>query len=114
MTLGKGIEQLQVFATFWAFSCIATAVYLFANGMLKTQLCKVIFDVIFSLATVPSFLYANLHFNNGEFRLFVFLAVAFGAITTYICFRSTLDKLSAKLYNLFTNKKVDNNGKTIL
>ena len=114
MILGKGIEQLQIFATFWAFSTIATAVYLFVNGFVKTQLARVIFDTIFSIAIVPAFWGANVHFNNGEFRLFVFLAVALGIATSYFCFCSTLDKLSAKLYNLFTTKKVDNNGKAIL
>lgn len=112
--LGKGIEQLQIFATFWAFSTLVTVVYLFANGLARSQLSKVILDVIFSIAVVPTFWMANLHFNNGEFRLFLFVAVAFGIATSYICFRSTLDKLSAKLYNLFTKQKVDNNGKTIL
>ena len=114
MTLGKGIEQLQVFATFWAFSTIATAVYLFVNGFVKTQLARVVLDVIVSVAMVPCFLKANIHFNNGEFRLFVFVALALGVATSYFCFRSTLDKLSTKLYNLFTTKKVDNNGKAIL
>lgn len=112
--LGKGIEQLYLFGTFWAFSTIATVVYLFALGFLKTQLSKVIFDVIFSLAVVPLFLMANLHLNNGEFRLFVLFALTIGALTSCICFRSTLDKLSNKLYNLFTKQKVDNNGKGIL
>ena len=114
MTLGKGIEQLQVFGTFWALATVATVVYLFANGFAKTQLARVILDAIFSLFAVPAFLIANVHFNNGEFRLFVFFAVALGIATSYICFRSTLDKLSAKLYNLFTTKKLDNDGKTIL
>ena len=114
MTLGKGIEQLQIFATFWALATVATVVYLFVNGFAKTQLARIIVDLIFSLFAVPAFLIANVHFNNGEFRLFVFLAVALGVTTSYICFRSTLDKLPAKLYNLFTTKKVDNNGKTIL
>ena len=114
MTLGKGIEQLQIFSTFWALATVATVVYLFVNGFAKTQLARIIVDAIFSLFAVPAFLLANVHFNNGEFRLFVFFAVALGVATSYICFRSTLDKLSAKLYNLFTTKKVDNNGKTIL
>ena len=114
MTLGKGIEQLHVFASFWAFACIATVLYSFVVGFLKTQISRVIFDVIFSVAVVPLFLMANLHFNNGEFRLFVFLAMALGVATSCICFCRTLDKLSAKLYNLFTKQKVDNNGKGIL
>jgi hypothetical protein len=114
LTLGKGIEQLYVFGAFWAFATIATAVYLFAQGVVKTQLSKVIFDVIFSLAIVPLFLIANLHLNNGEFRLFVLFALVVGVLTSCICFRPTLDKLSNKLYNLFTKQKVDNNGKGIL
>ncbi len=112
--LGKGIEQLQIFATFWALATVAGTVYLFVNGFVKTQLARVVADSIFSIAAVPLFLMANLHFNNGEFRLFVFVALALGVATSYFCFCSTLDKLSTKLYNLFTNKKVDNNGKTIL
>ena len=87
---------------------------MFINGFVKTQLARVIFDTIFSIAMVPCFLKANIHFNNGEFRLFVFVALALGVATSYFCFRSTLDKLSTKLYNLFTTKKVDNNGKAIL
>lgn len=114
MTLGKGIEQLHLFGAFWAFACIATAVYLFVGGFLKTQLSRVIFDVIFSVAVVPLFLTANLHLNNGEFRFFVFFAIFLGVVTSCICFRRTLDKLSCKLYNLFTKPKVDNNGKGIL
>ena len=114
MTLGKGIEQLQVFATFWAFSTLATAVYLFANGFVKSQIARVICDVIFSLLVVPLFLTANLHLNNGEFRLYLFLAMALGVITSCICFGRILDKLANKLYNLFTTKKVDNNGKDFL
>ncbi len=112
--LGKGIEQLYLFATFWAFGCVFTVTYLFVLSLLKTQLAKVIFDVIFSVVTVPVFLIANLHLNNGEFRLFLPLAVIFGVATSCICFRRTVDKLSNKLYNLFTKQKVDNNGKTIL
>lgn len=112
--LGKGIEQLYLFSTFWAFSTIVTVVYLFVLGFLKTQLSKVIFDVIFSLAIVPLFLMANLHLNNGEFRLFVLFALFLGVLTSCICFRPTLDKLSNKLYNLFTKQKVDDNGKGIL
>ena len=114
MTLGKGIEQLQVFAVFWAFACIATVVYWFVNSLLKAQLYKVIFDVIFSVAVVPLFLLANLHFNNGEFRLFWVVAIACGVLTSCICFGRTLDKFASKLYNLFTKPKVDNNGKGIL
>ncbi len=114
MTLGVGIEQLQVFATFWALTTLAVVVYLFVNSLMKTHLSKVIFDVIFSLAIVPSFLLANLHFNNGEWRLFVFFALFLGVVTSRICFGRTLDKLANKLYNLFTTSKVDNNGKDIL
>lgn len=112
--LGKGIEQLYLFATFWAFGCVFTVTYLFVLSLLKTQLAKVIFDVIFSVVTVPVFLIANLRLNNGEFRFFVPFAVMLGVVTSCICFRRTVDKLSNKLYNLFTKHKVDNNGKTIL
>lgn len=111
---GKGIEQLYLFATFWAFGCVFTVVYLFVSSLLKTQLAKVIFDVIFSVMIVPAFLMVNLHLNNGEFRLFVPLAVILGVATSCICFRRTVDKFSNKLYNLFTKHKVDNDGKTIL
>ncbi len=112
--LGKGIEQLYLFATFGAFGCICTVVYLFVLSLAKTQLAKVIFDTIFSTLIVPLFLLANLHLNNGEFRLFVPFAVLFGVAISCICFRRTVDKLSNKLYNLFTKRKVDNNGKIVL
>ncbi|MBO5866431.1 MAG: hypothetical protein J6Q55_00055 [Clostridia bacterium] len=114
MTLGKGIEQLQVFATFWAISLLATVVYLFVNGFVKNQLARVICDTIVSFGAILLFFWANLRFNNGEFRLFVFVAVAFGIATSCICFRRTLDKVTNKLYNLFTKPKVDNNGKDFL
>ena len=114
MTLGKGIEQLQVFATFWALACICAVVYLFVNAFVKSQLATAICDTIFSIFAIPTFLWANLHFNNGEFRLFVSVAVVLGIATSCFCFSKSLDKLANKLYNLFTKPKVDNNGKDFL
>lgn len=109
MTLGKGIEQLYVFVTDVAFGVIATSLYIIANNFAQKRwqvivtdcICAVIFAVIFELF--------NLHCNNGEVRLFVFLGVGVGILLATCCKR-TLDKVSSTLYNLFINVGDADNG----
>ncbi len=114
MTLGVGVAQFCVFLLFWACSVVVSTAYLFGEKLCKTMVATVIFDVIFSVGAILFFIYLNIQTNNGECRLFLFLAIALGIVTSYFCFARPLDKLSNKVYNLFTTGKVDKNGSNIL
>lgn len=115
MTLGKGIEQLGVFAVFCVLGVVLVALYLFGYGLFRSKLAAVIFDVLFGAAGIFATIFVNLQVNNGEFRLFIFVGMFFGGIIAYFVCKSPLDKVSNALYNLFTTKIADkDNGKNIL
>ncbi|MDE7454522.1 MAG: spore cortex biosynthesis protein YabQ [Clostridia bacterium] len=105
--LGKGIEQLYVFAVFVVFSLALCAVYLFGIGLFRSRLATLLFDVIFGVTSLCATVLLNLAVNNGEFRLFVFVAMALGAIICVATCKTLLDKVSSALYNLFTTKVED-------
>ena len=116
--LGEGIEQLCVFAVFFVLGVGFSAIYIFFVGLTKHKLAAIIFDCLFGAIALYVIWKVNLEVNNGEFRAFLFVGLAIGAVTTFVTCKTTLDKLSAMLYNLFTNlfadKSVDKDGKTIL
>ncbi len=114
MTLGVGDEQLWIFLLFWAISVVIATVFLLLDKLCKKYIWVVVADVMFCSMAFCLFFACNLHFNNGAFRIFPLFAMALGFKTAHICFARPLDKVVNKLYNLFTNKKVDKNGKDIL
>lgn len=105
--LGEGIEQLQVFAVFAVLGLALTAVYLFFMGLFKSRLATIIFDAIYGAAAIYAVFITNLSINNGQFRLFIFVALALGAIIGVATCKTLLDKASSALYNLFTTKTED-------
>lgn len=116
MILGEGIEQFYVFCAFFAFGALLALPYLFALGLMKNKVISIIFDAVYCTATVFLLWKFNLQTNNGECRAFVFLAFFAGIATSCATCKSMLDKLSFRLYNLFTLKrKVSaDDGKTVL
>ena len=113
--LGAGAEQLYVFAVFFVHGVGISAFYMFFLGLTRTKLAAVIFDSLFGAAAIYLTWKLNLEVNNGEFRAFLFVAIAVGCAVTYLTCKRTLDKLSSLLYNLFTEKLVDkSDGKSIL
>ena len=112
--LGEGIEQLCVFAVFVVVGVVLSALYLFAVGLTKPRLAAIIFDCIFGATALFVIWKVNLEVNNGECRAFLFVALTLGCVTTFVTSKSTLDKLSAMLYNLFTTKLAERNGTDIL
>ena len=112
--LGEGIEQLCVFAVFFALGVGFCALYVFGAGLTKTKLAAIVFDCIFGAVATYVIWKVNLEVNNGECRAFLFVALAFGCVISLVTCKSTLDKLSAMLYNLFTTKLVDDDGETVL
>lgn len=109
MTLGAGVEQLYVFAVFWALGVGFFVVYLFATGLTRTPLSAFIFDGLFGALLLWCVWRVNLRVNNGEFRLFVFVGLALGGATTFFTCKTTLDKLSSLLYTWFTTSTVAKN-----
>ncbi len=115
MTLGEGIQQFYVFCAFVALGAVVALPYLFVLGLIKDNLFSVIWDVVYGVATIFLLWKFNLDFNNGEFRLFIFVAFLLGIAISCATCKSTLDKLSSRLYNLATLKKaVAQDGKTVL
>ena len=112
--LGEGIEQLCVFAVFFALGVGFSALYIFGVGLTKPKIAAIIFDCIFGAVCLYVIWKVNLEVNNGECRAFLFVALIFGCAITFVTCKRTLDKLSAMLYNLFTTKLVDNDGSHIL
>ena len=112
--LGKGIEQLCVFAVFFVLGAGFSAIYIFGVGLTKPKIAAIIFDSILGAVATYVIWKVNLELNNGECRAFLFVALIFGCVITFVTCKSTLDKLSAMLYNLFTTKLVDNDGTHIL
>ena len=110
--LGEGVEQLCVFAVFFALGVGFCALYVFGVGLTKSKLAAIIFDSIFGAVCIYVIWKVNLEVNNGECRAFLFVGLAFGATIAFVTCKSTLDKLSAMLYNLFT--RTDNDGTHIL
>ena len=105
--LGEGIEQLCVFVVFAALGLGLSAVYVFSVGLTRSRLSAIIFDCVFGAAAVFCVFITNLNVNNGEFRLFVFLGIAAGAVICLATCKTLLDKASQALYNLFTEKSGD-------
>ena len=113
--LGEGIEQLYVFAVFVALGVAISAAYLFGLGLFRGRLSGAIFDCVWGAVSLWLAWRVNLDVNNGQCRLFLFVALFVGALVAYITCKSTLDKASALLYNLFTTKLVDNtDGENLL
>ena len=112
--LGEGIEQLCVFAVFVALGVGFSALYIFGVGLTKPRLAAIIFDLIFGAVCLYVVWKVNLEVNNGECRAFLFVGLALGSALTFVTCKRTLDKLSAMLYNLFTTKRVDDDGTHIL
>ena len=100
--LGEGIEQLCVFAVFFSLGVGLAALYIFGVGLTKPKLAAIVFDSIFGAVSVFLIWKTNLEVNNGECRAFLFVGLALGATVTFVTCKRTLDKLSAMLYNLFT------------
>ena len=112
--LGKGLEQLCVFVVFFVLGVGFSALYIFAVGLTKPKLAAIVFDCIFGAVAIYVIWKVNLEVNNGECRAFLFVGLVFGCVITFVTCKTTLDKLSAMLYNLFTTKKVDDDGTHIL
>ena len=99
--LGVGIQQLQVFVVFAVLGLALGAVYLFGMGLFRSRLAIIIFDSIFGSLAIYAVFTTNLYINNGEFRLFTFVALAFGCVLAVFTCKTLLDKASSALYNLF-------------
>ena len=110
--LGAGAEQIYVFAVFFVLGVGFCAFYLFFCGLTKSKLAAIIFDSLFGAGAIYALWKVNLEINNGEWRAFIFVALAIGCITTYFTCKMALDKASGMLYNLFTDKLVDKNDRT--
>ena len=100
--LGEGVQQFQVFVVFAVLGLALCSVYLFGMGLFRGRLATIIFDCIFGACSVYAVFATNLATNNGEFRLFIFIALAFGCILSVFTCKTLLDKVSSALYNLFT------------
>lgn len=107
MTLGEGVQQFQVFVVFVVLGLALGAVYLFGIGLFRARLAAIIFDVVFGAASVYAVFAVNLAVNNGEFRLFVLIAIALGVFLSVLTCKTLLDKASSALYNLFTTREDD-------
>lgn len=115
MTLGEGIQQFYVFCAFVALGTLIALPYLFVVGLTKNKLLSLLWDVLYGLATVFALWKFNLDVNNGEFRLFVFAAFLSGIAISCATCKTTLDKLSLRLYNFATLKKSEaQDGKAVL
>ena len=113
--LGEGIEQLYVFVVFVVIGVVLAAAYTFGVGLFRSRLAGTIFDCIWGAVSLWLVWRVNLGVNNGQCRLFLFVALFVGAVIAYITCKSMLDKASALLYNLFTTKLMDNSdGSDIL
>ena len=112
--LGEGIEQLCVFAVFVVLGVTLAAVYIFGLGLFRSRLAGAIFDGIWGAASLYLTWRVNLGVNNGECRLYVFVALALGAVIAYFTCKSMLDKVSAVLYNLFTTRLMDKSDESNL
>ncbi|MCH5160225.1 MAG: hypothetical protein J1F66_05230 [Clostridiales bacterium] len=113
--LGEGIEQLYVFVVFVVLAVLLAAVYIFGLGLFRSRLAGTIFDCLWGVVSLWLVWRTNLSVNNGQCRLYLFIALAAGAVIAYFTCKSTLDKASALLYNLFTTKLVDkSDGSDIL
>ena len=105
--LGQGIEQLYVFVVFVVLGIALCSAYLFGLGLFRSKLFGTIFDCIWGAVSLWLVWRVNLDVNNGQCRLFVFIAIVVGATLAYVSCKSMLDKASGLLYNLFTTKLVD-------
>lgn len=108
--LGEGVEQLCVFAVFAVTGVVLCACFVFCAGVFRTRLSACVSDAAVGLAALYAVWKINLELNNGEFRLYVFLGLAMGAVIAYFTCKRTLDKASALLYNWFTKLTADDNG----
>ena len=105
--LGVGIEQLYVFVVFAVLGVALAAVYIFGVGLFRGRVAGAIFDCVWGGVALWLVWRVNLDVNNGQCRLYLFIALLVGALVAYITCKSMLDKASALLYNLFTTKLVD-------
>ena len=98
---------MYVFALFWALGVLFSLAYIFFVGLLRGKLAAAIFDGLFGAFAVWLIWRVNLDFNNGQLRLYIFVALALGCAAAYFTCRRTLDKLSSLLYTWFTTKVSD-------
>lgn len=116
MSLGADITQLYVFLLFFVVGVTLTILYLTGYELTKrAAVAAVVFDVLFGLASVYVVWKINLVKNNGEARPYVFFGLAAGIFVATKVFKTPLDKLAGRLYNLFTEiNKRQKDGTTVL
>lgn len=113
--LGEGIQQLYVFLTFVATGVMLSVPYLFLAGLCKNKVAAVAFDGCYGALSLFAVWKLNVEVNNGDFRWFVFVALVLGVIIVCTTCKTTLDKLSAALYNLLTSLRLGkDDGETVL
>ena len=108
--LGESWAQLCVFGLFWAVGAIVGACYTLGCLLTRNRTAAIVFDLLFGLAAAAAVFWANLRFNNGEARLFVFVALGSGGTIAYLICHKPLDKLAQVVYNRLTsaNRRQDN------
>lgn len=73
-----------------------------SRRVVKTgDLMTYIEDLIFWILTGSIVLYSIFVFNNGEIRLFMFLAIIIGIISYMLLFSSYVIKINVKIINIF-------------
>lgn len=117
MLLGSDITQAYVFLLFAAAGVVTGGVYRFLYALTaKGGFWAVFVDIAVGVAAVVGTLWLNIVFNNGEARLYVYVAELGGALVSAAICGKPLDKLSARLYNRFTSKngnEEQNDGTTV-
>lgn len=91
MTLGEDIGQLYIFLVFFSLGALVSTPYFGLTKFAEGKLLSFVTDAVFCVTALFVLWVCNLFFNNGEFRLFVFVAFVAGTFASFFLCRRLRD-----------------------
>jgi spore cortex biosynthesis protein YabQ len=101
--------QLLLFLVYVFLGIMLPTVYHILHSLLRPirrkHLLSVIFDVIFGVFALYIMWVVNFRLNDGQFRIYIALGLAIGALAYATILFSFLDNFGKTLYTLFNKGK---------
>lgn len=118
LNINTDIRQLAIFLLFVAVGVVLGAIFHTVDYPLS-RFCRWAWlrqttEGVVGLGELLLSWLVNAVFNDGQFRLYIVVALFVGLALYYFICKSTLDNMFKALYNLLNNKKVgDDNAQNI-
>lgn len=92
-------DALRQFLTFLSFIYVGMVISLLYPVTHLIKKYKILGDILFAVIAIAAVFFANLVWNDGQFRIYVFLGVGLGLFFCSLTIVPMLDTALGKLYN---------------